>query len=464
MENTTTVEAATPLSDSAYGNTTCVSYGTPPHNSTAEEQEQTPSYSVFVQEFTAPCTLIASTGDTYNTTVRECLERDSAIVQQRIETSNMPETNNYFRNSKWSPDGTCLLTNSEDTMIRLFHLPQNVYDQTATDDSEPVTVESMAPVLAIREGESIYDFAWFPMMNAQDPATFCFLTSVRDHPVRLWDATTQTVRASYCAIDHRERFIGPNVVRFNLEGSKIYCGYENMIEVFDVQRPGQESQKIPTVPKRKSKKGQKGIISCLDFSPDYAGLYAAGSYSKTVGIYDESNHELCLKLTGIEGGVTQVQFSPNGQCLYTASRQSQSILCWDLRNTVHILYELPRQGKTNQRLSFDMNAAGTVLVTGDQHGQVTFYNTHTGETTAQDPVDHSLMTLAAHQDSVSSASLNPVYPVMATTSGQRKYTMDSESEEDSVDLHTTDVHTMEKIDNSVHIWRMHGHYEWYHGP
>ena len=49
-----------------------------------------------------------------------------------------------------------------------------------------------------------------------------------------------------------------------------------------------------------------GIISCLDFSPDYAGLYAAGSYSHNVGIYDETTNDLCLKLTGIKTGVTQV--------------------------------------------------------------------------------------------------------------------------------------------------------------
>lgn len=39
----------------------------------------------------------------------------------------------------------------------------------------------------------------------------------------------------------------------------IYCGYENMIEIFDVQRPGQGS-KIPTIPNRKSKQGQKGRV------------------------------------------------------------------------------------------------------------------------------------------------------------------------------------------------------------
>lgn len=53
-----------------------------------------------------------------------------------------------------------------------------------------------------------------------DPSTNCFLTSVRDHPIQLWDVTTGTVRASYSAIDHCEKFIGPNVLSFNLDGSK----------------------------------------------------------------------------------------------------------------------------------------------------------------------------------------------------------------------------------------------------
>lgn len=32
-----------------------------------------------------------------------------------------------------------------------------------------------------------------------------------------------------------------------------------MIEIFDAQRPGQASAKIPTIPNRKSKQGQKGM-------------------------------------------------------------------------------------------------------------------------------------------------------------------------------------------------------------
>ncbi|KAL0085949.1 WD40-repeat-containing domain protein [Phycomyces blakesleeanus] len=222
-----------------------------------------------------------------------------------------------------------------------------------------------------------------------------------------------------------------------------------MIEVFDVQRPGQESQKIPTTPKRRSKKGQKGIISCLDFSPDYAGLYAAGSYSKTVGIYDETNNEMCLKLSGIEGGVTQVKFSPNGNVLFTASRQADSIMCWDIRNTTNVLYELNRPGKTNQRISFDINSTGKVLITGDKNGNALFYDCLTGEERDEDSKQRLQRSMHAHDDITTSASFNPVYPVIATTSGQRKFTVGSDEDQDLT------------IDNSIKIWKTHGQYEWH---
>ncbi|ORZ12763.1 WD40-repeat-containing domain protein [Absidia repens] len=283
-------------------------------------------------------------------------------MSPNLSNRNKSHINNFFKACHWSPDGTCLLTSSEDRMIRLFDIPSSIYDPSTT---EPVT---LTPSLGILEGESICDIAWFPSMNSQDPATCCFLSSTRDHPVRLWDATTGKVRASYCVVDHQERFIGPNVLKFNLDGTKIYCGYENMIEIFDVHAPGNNtSTKHSTTPHRKSRKGQKGIISCLDFNPDHSGMYAAGSYSQSIGIYDERTNDLCLKLTGMKGGgITQVKFSLDGNLLYSASRQFNRISCWDIRQSGNILYEIDRKGKTNQRITFDLDPTGSVLVTGDQ--------------------------------------------------------------------------------------------------
>lgn len=41
--------------------------------------------------------------------------------------------------------------------------PSNVYEDTEKAN----TILPMIPTLGIRQGESIYDFTWFPSMNAQ---------------------------------------------------------------------------------------------------------------------------------------------------------------------------------------------------------------------------------------------------------------------------------------------------------
>ncbi|CAO3678076.1 unnamed protein product [Rhizopus stolonifer] len=305
----------------------------------------------------------------------------------------------------------------------------------------------MVPNFGIREGESVHDMDWYPMMNSQDPDTACFITSVRDHPVQLWDMNTATVRASYKVIDHCERYIGPNVISFHPDGTKIYCGYENKIEIFNVHRPGTDSSKRATVPTRKSKKGQKGIISCLDFSLD--GLYAAGSYSQSIAIYDQANDELCLKLVGFPGGVTQVKFSKDGNYLFSASRHANSILCWDIRDSANILYELPRPGKTNQRIHFDFDPTGRHLVTGDEFGNLISYD-------ISSPGEYKCVSsIKAHDDIISCAAFNPIYPMIATCSGQRKFVLPQDSDDEE------EEEEEKMIDNTLKTWRVPGEYEWF---
>lgn len=81
-------------------------------------------------------------------------------------------------------------------------------------------------------------------------------------------------------MDHRERQVAPHSMAFNCTATQLktfyfnpycyfdvnfyylfslYCGYEDAIEVFDFQRPG-EGTKIPTTPSKKSKEGMKGIF------------------------------------------------------------------------------------------------------------------------------------------------------------------------------------------------------------
>ncbi|CAM0142304.1 unnamed protein product [Umbelopsis sp. WA50703] len=345
----------------------------------------------------------------------------SKNISPKISTgSKYNDEANFFKSCKWSPDGSCVLTNSNDNIARVFQPSAEVF-------SEVPDGGQLVEVVQAKEAEPIYESCWYPLMNSQDPATCCFLTSARDHPVHLWDCTTGKLRASYSVIDHRERFMGAIGLTFNLDGSSIYCGYENMIQVFDTSRPGSTAVlKISTTPTRKSRMGQKGIISSLAFSPDYSGLLAAGSYSKNIGLYDTSSGEICSLLGGLDGGVTQVKFSPSGTHLFSANRQSNLITCWDVRNTGDVFCRYERPGYTNQRISFDIDSSGQVLASGDMNGSIRLFNLST----------------AAEDDKL----IEPE-KIMSGHQGQRKFNIDEESDNDSDEL---------PIDNSVQLWHLPG--------
>ncbi|KAF9913234.1 Telomerase Cajal body protein 1 [Lobosporangium transversale] len=267
-----------------------------------------------------------------------------------------------------------------------------------------------------------------------------------------------------------------------------------MIQIFDTARPGRDSVKRPTVPTRKSKEGQKGVISCLAFNPDHSDVYAAGSYLKTIGLYDARAEELIILLrdnhkkkekpgyfhSSPMGGVTQVRFSPDGQYLYSASRQDPLIRCWDTRNTADVVYCLERPGElTNQRISFDISSDGRWLTTGDMNGDISIFDlrgldrpmssttkiattttttrgkaaemtsdiilTNAGDEDGYDGVneenkinDRLVSRLHVHDDVVSAATFHPSGALLATCSGQRKYellfhSLDSSSDASDVE-------------------------------
>ncbi|KAG5338320.1 hypothetical protein C0989_007558 [Termitomyces sp. Mn162] len=184
---------------------------------------------------------------------------------QPSQTEDFPE--NFARTAKWCPDGSTFLTHCEDRSLQLF--TTSLSDDPA---AQTTTFHQPSPIL---------DFIWYPTASPLTPPTYCFIASVRDCPIKLLDASDGRLRASYRIVDHRERQVAPHSLAFDLTAERLYCGFEDAIEVFDISRPG-HGTRLPTTPSKKSKDGLKGIISALAFIPSQGSdTYAAGSLYPT---------------------------------------------------------------------------------------------------------------------------------------------------------------------------------------
>ncbi|KAF6163304.1 hypothetical protein GIB67_025168 [Kingdonia uniflora] len=335
--------------------------------------------------------------------------RTSHFYHQFRNGSKNP--NNFLKGVKWSPDGSCFLTSSEDNTLRVFDLPDTAGVTNADACMSVADADSYEANLIVNEGESVYDYCWYPYMSTSDPTTCVFATTTRDHPVHLWDATSGQLRCTYRAYDAMDEITAAFSVAFNPSGTKLFAGYNKSLRVFDIHRPGRDFEQYSTL--QGNKEGWSGIVSALAFCPTHTGILAAGSYSQSTAIYREDNMELLYVLHGQEGGVTHVQFSRDGNYLYTGGRKDPYILCWDIRNTVDIVYKLYRSSEyTNQRILFDIEPCGRHLGTGGQDGQVHIYDLQTGQWVAS---------FQAASDTVNGFSFHPFLPMSASSSGHRRF-------------------------------------------
>ncbi|CED85601.1 Guanine nucleotide-binding protein [Phaffia rhodozyma] len=343
---------------------------------------------------------------------------------------------NFIRSAAWAPDGSSLLTVGEDRTVRLFDLPSDIV-------SSSLDLLPFKPSLVLPQQAAIYSSLWYPSASKAIEGSFCFLLAVDGSPIKLIDGLTGKTRGSYPLIDHQERFVAPHCMAFNTSATKLYCGFQNAIEVFDLSRPGDAGERLHTSPSKKTKSGQKGIISSLDFSPDGSGLYAAGSFSRSIHLYDEAaTHRRVCALKGVEGaGVTKVKFHPYDPSIVLASsrRSTQLFQAWDIRQPKQPLgsaspSSLPSDstfsssvvgsidetdGKSsNQRMLFDLDLWGRYLVTGDQNGNVSFFDA-SSSTALTGSLSPGFILPSIAQDVIPSVSLHPYLPILSIVSGSR---------------------------------------------
>ncbi|KAJ7474877.1 WD40-repeat-containing domain protein [Mycena latifolia] len=382
---------------------------------------------------------------------------------------------NFPRSAKWCPDGSVALLQCERREFRIF--APKLDSQNEASNSEPNLPHSEPLVQTFPQPAPILDYTWYPSATSANPASFCFVASVRETPVKLLDASDGRLRASYRIVDHRERQIAPYSLAFNL----LYCGFEDAIELFDVGRPG-EGTRLPTSPSKKSKDGLKGIISALAFSPSYeSDFYAAGSLTPTPGniaMFSEADGAVPVSFIsgGPAAGVTQLHFNPmRPHMLYAAFRRRREVYSWDLRADVGTPLNIysptpsvdgPPVGDTNQKRRFDVDLGGRFLSVGDQEGDICIFDLRAEDAmTADDvPVATPCSKYAAHKDAIGSVSFHPTKPQLLSVSGSRHFHQrtDDSGSDSSGDEADGDVQTSVRrraarptpvpLDASVKLW------------
>lgn len=178
------------------------------------------------------CKLLCDVGDEFRT----------------IERKGANATHNFTKGVKISPDGRCILVNSDDNVLRLFELNEDSH-------GEPYVAPSS--VVRVHEGSCIYDFQWYPFLNSHVPESCVFLSSSQGNPVHLWDAYNGKLCASYCPRNHLDEISPAFSIAFTATGEKIITGHNRMIRLFDTQRPTDPTTHDTLSTSRKSKMGQR---------------------------------------------------------------------------------------------------------------------------------------------------------------------------------------------------------------
>jgi WD40 repeat protein/transcriptional regulator with XRE-family HTH domain len=387
----------------------------------------------------------------------------------------LPDQNAFVNSVAFSPDGTRMITTSDDQTTRIWDATtgaelQTFYGQTINVTNAAYSPDGARIATAIGNGQvSVLDAATGRelltlaghssniRMVAFSPDGTRIVTAGIDQTARIWDIgpsreflTLVNGQAILSQIGAKLAY-SPNGIQlavaysdptakvwelpsgkllfrlaghtdevifisYSFDGSRLAtASRDGTVKVWDA-RTGKELQALS---------GHTNAVAGLAFSPDGSRL-ATASFDNTAKIWDAKTGQEMLTLRGHTHWLVSIVFSYDGARIATSSFDGTAIV-WDAK-TGKQLFTLTGHTDTVRQVVF--NPDGTRLATAGLEGNAKIWDAQTGK---------ELLTLSTHTGQVLSVAYSPAGETVATASGDRTAKLwDSFSGEELLTLHAPD--------------------------
>ncbi len=310
----------------------------------------------------------------------------------------------------FNPDGKSLATTSADQTAKIWNaeqlgtevmtLRENIWATSVAfspdgkrlangsdDNTAKIWDAKTGKLLMTLEGHTDWVFS-----VAFSPDSKRLATASYDKTAKIWNADTGKLLMTLSG--HQGEVTS---VAFSPDGTRLAtASADKTARIWDAQ----------TGKLLKTLSGHGDRVRSVSFSPDGARLaIGTGSDDKTARIWDaQTGKELMKPLSGHEGEVYCVAFSPNDKLLATASADGTARI-WDAHTGKELIK--PLRGHQGTVYSVAFSPDSKLLATGSQDNTMKVWDATTGELQ---------MTLRGHQGQVRSVAFSPDGKLLASAS------------------------------------------------